>query len=164
MGAYRRDIDAASRRLAGRERRLLRDPRFGDIEYAEWGEGPPMIVCHPLFAGFDAGAGLAETYIGGSHRFIAPSRFGYLGSFLPPAAKPSDQADAYALLLDALGIDRVALFGFSGGGPSAIQFALRHAERTTALILMASASRARRGPSPRSWRSCSVAQIDCSGS
>jgi hypothetical protein len=66
MGAYRRDIDAASRRLAGRERRLLRDPRFGDIEYAEWGEGPPMIVSHPLFAGFDAGAGLAETYIGGS--------------------------------------------------------------------------------------------------
>jgi pimeloyl-ACP methyl ester carboxylesterase len=111
VGRYRRDIEVARRRLADRERRILRDLRFGEIEYAEWGDGPPMILSHPLFGGFDAGPGLAETYIGGGHRFIAPSRFGYLGSSLPPAATPPDQADAYALLLDSLGIDRVAMFG-----------------------------------------------------
>ena len=30
--------------------------------------------------------GFAETYIGTGHRFVAPSRFGYLGSSLPPPA------------------------------------------------------------------------------
>ena len=73
--------------------------------------------------------GFAVTYIGAGHRFAAASRFGYLGSSLPGAALPADQADAYALL-DALGIDAAAVFGYSGGGPSAIQFALRHADRT----------------------------------
>jgi hypothetical protein len=33
---YHRDIDAARRRLAARERGILRDSRFGDIEYTEW--------------------------------------------------------------------------------------------------------------------------------
>ena len=149
MGGYRRDIDAARRRLAGCERRILRDPRFGDIEYTQWGEGPAMLLSHPLFGGFDMMTGFAETYLGAGHRFAAASRFGYLGSSLPPAATPAGQADAYALLLDTLGIGRAAVFGYSGGGPSAIQFALRHAERTTALILLASALPGKAGAPPK---------------
>jgi pimeloyl-ACP methyl ester carboxylesterase len=149
MGGYRRDIDAARRRLADCQRRILRDPRSGDIEYTEWGEGPAMILSHPIFGGADMMTGFAETYIGAGHRFIAPSRFGYLGSSLPPAALPADQADAYALLLDTLGIERATVFGYSGGGPSAIQFALRHAGRTTALILLASALPGKTGAPPK---------------
>jgi pimeloyl-ACP methyl ester carboxylesterase len=149
LAGYRRDIDAARRRLADCERRILRDARFGDIEYTEWGQGPPMILSHPLFGGFDMMTGFAGTYIGTGHRFVAPSRFGYLGSSLPPAAMPAVQADAYALLLDTLGIDRAAVFGYSGGGPSAIQFAFRHAERTTALILLASALPGKAGAPPK---------------
>lgn len=149
MTGYRNDIDAARRRLADRERRVLGDPRFGDIEYTEWGQGPPMILSHPMFGGFDMMTGFAETYLGAGHRFVAPSRFGYLGSSLPSAAMPADQADVYALLLDSLGIDRAAVFGYSGGGPSAIQFALRHAGRTTALILMASALPGKAGAPPK---------------
>ena len=149
MAGYRRDIDAARRRLADCEGRILRDPRFGDIEYTEWGEGPAMLLSHPLFGGFDMMTGFAETYIGAGHRFVAASRFGYLGSSLPPAAMPAGQADAYALLLDALGIDRAAVFGYSGGGPSAIQFAHRHAGRTTALILLASALPGKAGAPPK---------------
>jgi pimeloyl-ACP methyl ester carboxylesterase len=149
VGDYHSDIEVARRRLADRERRILRHPRFGEIEYAEWGDGHPMILSHPLFGGFDAGPGLAETYVGGGYRFIAPSRFGYLGSSLPPAATPADQADAYVSLLKSLGIDRVAVYGYSAGGPSAIQFALRHADRTTALILMASALPGKAGAPPK---------------
>lgn len=149
MAGYLRDIDAARRRLADCERRILRDPRFGDIEYTAWGEGPAVLLSHPLFGGFDMMAGFAETYIGAGHRFVAPSRFGYLGSSLPSGAMPADQADAYALLLDTLGIDRAAVFGYSGGGPSAIQFAFRHAKRTTALILMASALPGKAGAPPK---------------
>ncbi len=108
-----------------------------------------MILSHPLFGGFDIMTGFAGTYIGAGHRFVAPSRFGYLGSSLPPAALPADQADAYALLLDTLGIERAAVFGYSGGGPPAIQFALRHAGRITALILMASALPGKAGAPPK---------------
>jgi hypothetical protein len=34
MGGFRGDIETTRRRLAARERRVLRDPRFGDIEVA----------------------------------------------------------------------------------------------------------------------------------
>ncbi|HEV8419896.1 MAG TPA: alpha/beta hydrolase [Actinomycetota bacterium] len=149
MGDYRRHMDAARRRLGARERRLVQDPRFGAIEYTEWGDGPLLILSHPLFGGFDLGSGLAATYIGDSYRFVAPSRFGYLGSSLPSGAMPPDQADAYAVLLDALGIERSVMFGYSAGGPSAIQFALRHPGRTTALILMASALPGKAGAPPK---------------
>lgn len=148
MTGYRSFIETANARLAERERRVLRDPRFGEIEYAEWGEGPPMLLSHPLFGGFDMMAGFAASYIGAGHRFVAPSRFGYLGSTLPSAAVPADQADAYEVLLDTLDVGRAAVFGYSGGGPSAIQFALRHPGRATALILMASALPGKAGAPP----------------
>jgi len=127
----------------------VRGTRFGAIEYTEWGDGPALIMSHPLFGGFDAGRGLAESFVGDGYRFVAPSRFGYLGSSLPAGATPADQADAYAILLDALGIERSALFGYSAGGPSAIQFALRYPDRTTALILMGSALPGKAGAPPR---------------
>jgi hypothetical protein len=55
---YRRHMDAARRRLATRQRRSVRDPLFGGIEDAEWGEGPALILSHPLFGGFDVRRGL----------------------------------------------------------------------------------------------------------
>ena len=39
-------------------------------------------------------------------------------------------------VLDALDIPRCAVLGASAGGPSAMQLALRHPDRVTALILM----------------------------
>jgi pimeloyl-ACP methyl ester carboxylesterase len=66
---------------------------------------------------------------------IAPSRFGYFGSSLPDGATPAGQADAYALLLDHLGIGRTAVLGFSAGSGSALEFGLRHPDRVVGLIL-----------------------------
>jgi 2-hydroxy-6-oxonona-2,4-dienedioate hydrolase len=149
VGRYRRDIRAAHERLAARDRRTLQHPRLGVVEYTTWGAGPAMILSHPLFGGFDVGAGLAQPYVGNHYQFVAPSRFGYLGSSLPRAATPADQADAYAWILDALGIQRTALLGYSAGGPSAIQFALRHADRTAALVLMASPLPGKAGRPPK---------------
>jgi pimeloyl-ACP methyl ester carboxylesterase len=146
---YRRDLKAARSALAARERDFLRGTRFGTIEYADRGDGTPVLVSHPLFGGFDVGLGIARTYVGEDFRVIAPSRFGYLGSSLPEQATPADQADAFATLLDALGIDRVAMFGYSAGGPSTIQFALRHADRTAALVLLASALPGEAGGPPK---------------
>ncbi len=65
---------------------------------------------------------------------VAMSRFGYLLTPLP--ADASAEADAHACLLDALGIDPVAVIGAFAGAPSSAQFALRHPDRTSALILL----------------------------
>lgn len=78
-----------------------------------------MLLSHPLLGGFDMMTGFAGTYIGAGYRFAAPSRFGYLGSSLPPAALPAAQADAYALLLDTLGSARPLPVVFCAGTGSA---------------------------------------------
>ena len=148
MTRYRIDIDAARRRLAAREHHSIHTP-YGSVQYAEQGQGPPVLFSHPLVGGFDVGLGCAESWIGDGFRVIAPSRFGYLGSSLPQDALPVDQADAYALLLDALGIERAAMVGFSAGGPSVIQFALRHPDRTSGLILLGSALPGKAGGPPK---------------
>jgi pimeloyl-ACP methyl ester carboxylesterase len=73
--------------------------------------------------------------LGEGFRVISPSRFGYFGSTLQPTATPADQADAYALLLDHLGIDRAAIIGYSAASASVLEFALRHPNRASVLIL-----------------------------
>lgn len=72
---------------------------------------------------------------GPGFRIIAPSRFGYFGSSLPPGATPAAQADAYAVLLDHLGIGRAVVLGFSAGSGSVLEFGLRHPHRVVGLIL-----------------------------
>jgi pimeloyl-ACP methyl ester carboxylesterase len=139
MRSYRRVLQAAWQRLDASPRAGLSGTRFGTIEYAEDGSGPAALVSHPLFGGFDVGLGVGRSFLGPQYRLVAPSRFGYLGSTLPSAARPADQADAYVLVLDELALDQVTMFGYSGGGPSAIQFALRHPDRTSALVLLAPA-------------------------
>jgi pimeloyl-ACP methyl ester carboxylesterase len=69
-------------------------------------------------------------------RAIAVSRFGYLRTPMPPDASPAAQADAHACLLDALGLERVAVIGASAGAPSTLEFAIRHPERVSHLVLL----------------------------
>jgi len=63
------------------------------------------------------------------------SRFGYLRTPTPLHPSVALQADAHVCLLDALGIKSAAVIGVSAGAPSALEFALRHPDRCTALIL-----------------------------
>jgi pimeloyl-ACP methyl ester carboxylesterase len=73
----------------------------------------------------------------GAFRYIVPSRPGYLRTPLSVGKTPKEQAEAFAALLDALKIEKVAVIGGSGGGPSAIEFAARYPERCIALVLEA---------------------------
>jgi 2-hydroxy-6-oxonona-2,4-dienedioate hydrolase len=114
---------------------------FGDVEYADQGNGPPILLIHGAGGGYDQGLLIGRTFIGEGYRFIAPSRFGYLRSSIPPDGSPAAQADAYAALLDTIGVERVAVVAFSDGGPSALQFAIRHPDRTVALVMMSAKSR-----------------------
>lgn len=112
---------------------------FGRVEYAERGIGPATLVIHGAGGGFDQALAIAEALGPQGRRWIAPSRFGYLGSDLPEDASIAAQADAFAALLDALEIERVDVLAFSGGVPPALQLAERHPERVSRLILLSSA-------------------------
>ena len=130
----RHDLRVAGQRLAGISR--LIETASGPIEYAEAGDGAAVLISHGAGGGFDHGLELGQPLAASGFRVIAPSRFGYLRS--PPAPRPSAaaQADAYAQLLDALGITRAAILGVSAGGPAAMAFAIRHPQKCTALILL----------------------------
>ena len=113
----------------------------GPIQYTEFGDGAPMLIVHGAGGGYDQGEYFAKL-IGGNYRWIAPSRFGFLGSPVPDGANSSLQADAHACLLDSLGIDRVGVVGVSMGGPSSLLFALHYPLRTKSLVMISAASHA----------------------
>jgi 2-hydroxy-6-oxonona-2,4-dienedioate hydrolase len=111
----------------------------GIIEYADEGEGYPVLVSHGGLMGYDQIESVSQM-LGTGFRVIAPSRFGYLRTPLPQNASVTAQADAYAELLDALNVSKVIMMGFSFGGPAAAQFALRYPERTSALVMSSAVS------------------------
>ena len=147
--SYKQFVTAAQDRLTSSSRDTIQPPGHGIIEYARDGSGLPALVSHPLFGGFDVGLGVGRKFLGPDFSIIAPSRFGYLGSTLPTAALPADQADAFAAVLDTLDLARVVVLGYSAGGPPAIQFALRHPDRVSALVLVASALPGEAGSPPK---------------
>jgi pimeloyl-ACP methyl ester carboxylesterase len=137
---FRADVQPTRERLlSGSD--IVTTEEFGDIEYAVQGKGLPVLLVHGAGGGYDQGLFLGENYVGDGHRFIAPSRFGYIRSSIPENGSPAAQADAYAALLDTLGIERVAVVAISDGGPSALQFALRHPERCAALVMLSAKSK-----------------------
>ncbi len=131
---YLRDMRSINARLDSVAKVV--DTSFGPVAFAEGGQGVPVLAIHGAGGGHDQGRLLAEAFLPIGTRWIAPSRFGYPGSSLATDPSTAAQADAFAELIDALGIDRVTILAMSGGVPPALQFALRHPERTQALILL----------------------------
>lgn len=113
----------------------------GAIEYAVAGTGQPLLLIHGAGGGFDQSLFFGRRLLaGGGTQIVAPSRFGYLRTPVPPDASAEAQADAHACLLDALGIPRIAVLGASAGAPSAMQFCIRHPRRCSALVLLVPAA------------------------
>jgi 2-succinyl-6-hydroxy-2,4-cyclohexadiene-1-carboxylate synthase len=101
------------------------------------GDGPPVVLLH----GF---TGSSETWtplraqLDATHRVIALDLPGHGRSSAPeaPARYALDRfADDLARVLDALGVERTALLGYSMGGRAALRAARRHPERIAALVL-----------------------------
>lgn len=108
----------------------------GPVEYRKYGTGPAVLIAHGSPGGYDQGYAVSRLIESEKLTFIAVSRPGYLRTPLEVGTTPEAQADLYAALLDALGIEQAAIIGISGGGPSALQFALRHPDRCSGLVMI----------------------------
>ena len=125
--------------------------RFGQIEFATAGHGPPVLIVHGAGGGFDQGLLAAGRLADVGYQIIAPSRFGYLRSSSPVDPSPEHQADAFAELLDVLHLQSISVVGISAGALSALQFAVRHPElcrSLTVIVPAASAVMRAQGPLP----------------
>ncbi len=138
----------------------------GPLEYASVGDGRAVLMFHGGMGGWDQGVVLAvdllsrdgarptyarclalgEQLLARPARIIAPSRVGYLRTPLATGRTPADGADAAAELLRELGISNAAVIGVSGGGPTPLQFAIRHTHLTRSLAMLAAISKAHTQP------------------
>jgi len=125
-------------RATDRELRL-RDGRR--VTYSEFGDpgGAPVLSCHGgLLCRFDVEPNAAAFRELGT-RVISPDRPGIGGSDRRPGHSTADWADDARELLDALGIDRCAVMGWSLGGQYAAAVGARLGGRVTRLAIIAGA-------------------------
>src|SRR5271169_1971574 len=134
VATFARDLANARARLVGRSSTLATS--LGTLEYAQIGQGEPIMVVHGAGGGFDQALDMAGGLAQQGFRLIAPSRFGYLRSSLPAQLTAEMQADAFVELLDHLGIAKVNVVSISAGAWSALQLSIRHPDRVRALVLL----------------------------
>jgi pimeloyl-ACP methyl ester carboxylesterase len=115
---------------------LLISTPCGPIEYQDTGIGTPLLAIHGSGGGHDQGMSFARPLIRQGVRVISISRFGYLRAPMPVDGSAAAQADDFVCLLDALRIPNTAVMGGSAGAPSALQMAIRHPDRVSALVLL----------------------------
>ncbi len=129
---YRKQKWAAVEHLRSGSR--LAQTSCGLIEFAEVGQGPAVLISHGSGGSYRHALNFAwpNTCL----RFIGVSRPGYSRTPLDTGRAFEEQADAFAALLDSLGIEKAAIVGMSAGGPAAIQFAARHPDRCWGLALV----------------------------
>ena len=132
--SWRGDVE---RRLSSRSS-VVQTP-VGPVEFAEVGSGTPILMLHGTPGGYDVIVNMAEAgeAFGAGLRIIAPSRPGYLRTPIESGRTPEQQARLLAALLDKLSIEKAFVMGASGGGPSALQFAMNYPNRCAGLILEA---------------------------
>ncbi|GGK12312.1 homoserine O-succinyltransferase MetX [Luteimonas terricola] len=144
-------------------------------------EGAPVVL---VSGGISAGRhlaasasfserGWAEAIVGGG-RALDPSQlrllaFDHVGAdgTLDAVIDTADQADAAAVLIDALGIARLHAFvGYSYGAAVALQFATRHGARLERVVAVSGAHRAH--PWAAAWRALqrkavALGELQCAG-
>jgi len=105
------------------------------------GAGSPVLVLHGTPGGLRTAEVMGRFLPADRFRVVSVARPGYAGtSLLPGRSSLDDESDRYAALLDRLGIDRVAVLAWSGGGPAAYRLAVRHPDRVSALVVAAGLS------------------------
>ncbi|HLW02958.1 MAG TPA: alpha/beta hydrolase [Ktedonobacterales bacterium] len=108
----------------------------GTVEYQMEGAGPVVLVLHGSPGGYDQGMVWAHLLAPGGSTLLSLSRPGYRRTPLNSGQAPEAQADLFAATLDALNVAQVVVIALSGGGPSALQLALRSPQRCRGLLLI----------------------------
>ena len=106
-----------------------------EFDFSE-GQGPVVLSVHGGIGGCDQARIMAAWLDPARFRILSPSRPGYLGTPLETGRTMEQQADAFAALLDALGINKALVMGASAGGPPAYWFAIRHPDRVAGLLMI----------------------------
>jgi 3-oxoadipate enol-lactonase len=105
------------------------------ISFTEHGSGPTLLLVHGLMITGEMFEPVIEHFAA-RHRVIVPDLRGHGRSRgLPPPYTASQLAADLSNLLDHLGIDSVAVLGYSHGGAIAQQLALDHPKRCSRLVL-----------------------------
>jgi pimeloyl-ACP methyl ester carboxylesterase/DNA-binding CsgD family transcriptional regulator len=122
--------------------RLCRLDAGSRVAYASCGEGPPLVMlpgwlCHLVENWAHPAAASARRKLAGSHRFVWYDRLG-CGLSDREGFEPSLENDVAQLLavLDAAGVERASLIGFSFGAPPAAVFAARYPKRVERLVFV----------------------------
>ncbi len=115
---------------------------IGTVEYTIHGtSGPYVAVMHGAPGGYDQTEALFRDLFGKGYRILSWSRPGYIRTPLSSGKTFEEQAETFTSLINALGIDRIAIIAYSAGGPVALNFAAHNPERVWALILESAVSR-----------------------
>ena len=104
--------------------------------FDEAGSGPPLLFLHELASDARQWRGQVDHFAA-RFRCIVPNARGY-----PPSDVPADdgaylwerQVDDIGAVLDAAGLDRAVLIGWSMGAYAALQFAQLHPDRALAVV------------------------------
>lgn len=118
----------------------IRAPKGRILEVLEAGDltGPAIVVHH----GTPSAAGLFDPWVadaaGRGVRLISFSRAGYGRSARAPGRDVAHVAGDVVAIADALGVDRFATWGASGGGPHALATAALLPDRVVAAATLAS--------------------------
>ena len=105
------------------------------LYFTECGSGPPLLLVHGLMVTGEMFEPVIEHFAT-RHRVIVPDLRGHGRSRgLPPPHTVAKLASDLVHLLDHLGIDSTAVFGYSQGGAIAQQLVLDHPKRCDRLVL-----------------------------
>lgn len=118
------------------ENSIIVNTSMGPIEYMSRGEGPIILLSHMEGSGAD-NFQIFDELINEGYQLICPSRPGYLNTPINKDADFKYQAEMFAELLQYLNIhEKVIVIGLAVGGPAAIEFANKYADKTSSLILI----------------------------
>jgi pimeloyl-ACP methyl ester carboxylesterase len=110
----------------------------GRIWYATYGAGPAVVFLHGAIASSDSWSFQVPAVASAGHRVVVIDTRGHGRSTLgtEPLAYET-MADDVVAVLDALGIDRASIVGWSDGAIVGLILAMKHADRVTRVFAFA---------------------------
>jgi pimeloyl-ACP methyl ester carboxylesterase len=107
----------------------------GPIEYRILGRGPGILVLNGGHTNCHSPLGHEQFLLDQGYQLLIPSRPGYGKTPASVGRTAEAFADVLVSLLDVVHLEQVVVVGISAGGRTALQFAGRHPERVSKVIL-----------------------------